>query len=165
MSLSAGLPIAPYGLYAIYEAAALIRLYYHETAARLGRLLSGGNNDVILVYRDYGIVSGYRSDCSGGRWQNGGEAGKVVNEIKLITIHKRNVEILNAQKARLGLHCPLYLETQLEHEINAIKELEDTLRRRLHALLEKAAVYGISADPSISIEIEDIQKYFEVEVE
>lgn len=89
----------------------------------------------------------------------------MVNEIKLITIHKRNVEILNAQKARLGLHCPLYLETQLEHEINAIKELEDTLRRRLHALLEKAAVYGISADPSISIEIEDIQKYFEVEVE
>lgn len=84
----------------------------------------------------------------------------MTSEIKLINIHRRNVEILNKQKAKLGLHCPLHIETQLENETEQIEELETTLRRRLHILLEKAALKGINADPSITIEIEDIQEYF-----
>jgi hypothetical protein len=67
---------------------------------------------------------------------------------------------LNWFEAKMGAHCPLYIENQLEHEHESIKELEATLWRRLNALLLKAATYGISTDPSISIEIEDIQAYF-----
>lgn len=84
----------------------------------------------------------------------------MILEIKLIKIHKRNLEHLAEQKARLGEYLPVHLGNQLDSEITQIKELEDTLQRRLQALMLKAASYGLSADPSITIEIEDIQAYF-----
>jgi hypothetical protein len=82
------------------------------------------------------------------------------SELKLIKIHKRNLEILAQQKARLGEYLPVHVQNQIDSEQTSIAELEAILQRRLHGLLEKLALYGLSADPSISIEVEDIQAYF-----
>jgi hypothetical protein len=87
----------------------------------------------------------------------------VNHQLNLIQIHKRNIEILGRQKAELGLHCPMHVQSQLEHELKAIKEAEKTLQRRLQGLLQQSATYGISADPAIGIEIEDIEEYFNPE--
>ena len=85
---------------------------------------------------------------------------EMLHEIKLIKIHTRNLGILVEQGAILGLAVPVHIQNQISHEKSSIEELEKGLQRRLQLLLEKAAVYGLSADPSISIEIEDIQEYF-----
>ena len=45
-----------------------------------------------------------------------------------------------------------------ESEIEALRELIRTNRRRLNQRQLQAAKYGIGADPSISIEIEDLTK-------
>jgi hypothetical protein len=42
--------------------------------------------------------------------------------------------------------------------IDEVKKLIETYQRRLQKLEEQKALYGISADPRISLEIEDIQK-------
>lgn len=83
------------------------------------------------------------------------------HNLKLIQIHKKNIEILNKQKAQLGMHCPMHIQNQLDHENESVAEIETELKRRLNALLLKSAQYGISVDPSVTIEIEDIQSYFD----
>ena len=50
-----------------------------------------------------------------------------------------------------------------ERARSSIESIESNLRKRLQALREKIAIYGISADPAISIEIEEIQDYFDGE--
>lgn len=85
----------------------------------------------------------------------------MIHEIKLIEIHRRNIKHLRAQKAKLGLHCPPHIKNQLDSEKKSVAELEGVLRRRRQLLLEKAALKGINTDPEISIEIEDINKYFD----
>jgi hypothetical protein len=84
----------------------------------------------------------------------------MIHELKLISIHKRNLLHLQKQKAQLGEFLPVYIQNQIDTNEESIAELETTLKRRLQMLLEKAALKGINTDPEISIEIEDIQAYF-----
>jgi len=85
-----------------------------------------------------------------------------MQEIKLLKIHKRRLDILEQQKAKVGVHYNATLEMEIDDIKEKMKDIESGLNRRLQSLREKAAIYGISADPSISIEIEDIQNYFQV---
>ena len=85
----------------------------------------------------------------------------MTHEIKLIKIHKRNIKHLRNQKVKLGLHCPTHIKNQLEDEAASVEDLEHTVRRRLQSLLERAAMQGINTDPAVTIEIEDIQEYFD----
>jgi hypothetical protein len=89
----------------------------------------------------------------------------MIHEIKLLKIHKRRLDILKQQKAKTGAHYNATLEMEIGDIEEAMKEIEDTLGRRLQSLRLKVATYGLSADPSISIEIEDIESYFETIVD
>lgn len=84
------------------------------------------------------------------------------HNLKLIETHKRNLAYLKRQQAMFdpGM-APLSTVNQIAYTEKAISEIEGELQRRLELLLLKAAQYGISADPAITMEIEDIQKYFE----
>lgn len=84
----------------------------------------------------------------------------MLHELKLIKIHKRNLGHLMGQKSHFGKHCPPHIQNSINLEREAIQEIEQNLNRRLQGLLMKAAVTGINTDPSVSIEIEDIQEYF-----
>jgi hypothetical protein len=84
----------------------------------------------------------------------------MIHEIKLITIHRRNLKYLAEQKAQLGEFLPIYIKNQINSNEEYIAELETTLKRRLQNLMEKAALKGINTEPEVSIEIEDIQEYF-----
>ena len=84
----------------------------------------------------------------------------MMHELKLIKIHRRNLEILGEQKAMLGEFLPVHLQNQIDFGIKAIAEIEKNLKRRLQILLEKSATYGLNTPPEVSIEIEDIQAYF-----
>lgn len=85
----------------------------------------------------------------------------MIHEISLIKIHTRRMKILQQQQAKRGVQSSATAVREIEDTKETIKGIEDGLRRRLQSLLEKQAVYGLSADPSIKIEIEDIQEYFE----
>jgi hypothetical protein len=85
----------------------------------------------------------------------------MIHEIKLLGIHKRRLEIMEQQQAKVGVHYSATLLMEIDEVKNQITDIEAGLKRRLQALREKAAIYGLSADPAISIEIEDIEKYFE----
>lgn len=84
----------------------------------------------------------------------------MIHEIKLLTIHKRNLKYLAEQKAQLGEFLPVYIRNQIASNEESIAELETTLKRRLQNLMEKAATYGLNTPAEVSIEIEDIQQYF-----
>jgi hypothetical protein len=84
----------------------------------------------------------------------------MIYELKLIAIHKKNLQHLSWQKAQLGEFLPVYIQNQIDSNNESIAELEKSLKRRLQMLLEKAAVKGLNTDPEILIEIEDIQEYF-----
>ena len=62
-------------------------------------------------------------------------------------------------------HLPVHVTNQIKSTKGSIDELLDTLRkkslnlgRRFQALSEKRAIYGISADPSVKMEMEDIEE-------
>ncbi len=80
----------------------------------------------------------------------------MTNQIKLINIHTRNLAILRAQKANMGAGVTPHVENSIQIEIDELKSLESQLRRRLRILQEQAAIKGLSSDPSITLEIEDI---------
>lgn len=84
----------------------------------------------------------------------------MIYEIQLINIHKRNLELLEKQKAQLGEYISVHIHNQIEATAKEISDLERALRRRLQSLMEKAAIYGLNSPPEVSIEIEDIQAYF-----
>jgi hypothetical protein len=82
------------------------------------------------------------------------------NELNLIKIHKRRMNVLLEQQAKRGINESASVVMEIDDIKNHIAELETILRRRLNSLQLKAAAYGLSADPHISMEIEDIQDYF-----
>lgn len=82
------------------------------------------------------------------------------HQIKLINIHKKRMSILEEQKAKTGVHYNATLEMEITEIKEQILDIENQLKRRLNELLLKSATYGISVDPSVTIEIEDIQEYF-----
>lgn len=84
----------------------------------------------------------------------------MIHEIKLLKIHKRRLEILEQQKAKVGAHYNATIMVEIEDIKEEMGNIENSLKRRLQALREKAAVYGLNSDPSITIEIEDIEDYF-----
>jgi hypothetical protein len=82
-------------------------------------------------------------------------------EIKLLKIHKRRKEVLEEQITRIGRNlAPAHLLTETADIDEQVEEIETNLKRRLQALREKLAIQGINADPSLSIEAEDIEEYF-----
>lgn len=86
----------------------------------------------------------------------------MVHEINLIGIYQRNLSILENQKAHFNPELvPLHILNSISRTKEEIKGLEEELKRKLQKLQLKKAQYGISVDPSVLIEIEDIEKYFE----
>lgn len=85
----------------------------------------------------------------------------MIHEMKLLSIHKRRLEIMEQQKAIVGAHYSATLIMEIDEVKKQMAELEAGLKRRLQALREKAAVYGLNVDPAITIEIEDIEGYFD----
>jgi hypothetical protein len=82
------------------------------------------------------------------------------NEIKLLKIHKRRVALLKEQLAKTGAQHNVTVTMEIQDAQEQMTELEEQLKRRLHGLRMKMATYGNNADPSVSMEIEDIEGYF-----
>jgi len=82
------------------------------------------------------------------------------NELRLLKIHTRRRDELIKQKIALGGRADVSIQIEIEGITDTILEIEMEVERRSQKLRETAALYGSSVDPSISMEIEDIEDYF-----
>lgn len=83
-------------------------------------------------------------------------------EIDRIFIHHARATVRLEQIAELGSTADPSMGKEVERIQAEVETIEAQLRRRRVSLEEQKAIYGISADPSIQMEIDDIVKYFQV---
>lgn len=85
----------------------------------------------------------------------------MVHELNLIEIHSRRKRVLEKQKAMTGAHYNATIQIEIEDINRQVGELEQELRRILQQLKLKQATYGLATEPSVLLQIEDIEAYFE----
>ena len=84
-----------------------------------------------------------------------------MHEIELLKIHRNRYNTMAHQRAHYGKSVPTHMITEMRDIERQIENIEDGLRRRLNSLRSKMAIQGINSDPALSIEVEDIEKYFD----
>lgn len=85
-----------------------------------------------------------------------------MHDIDLLKIHRRRLAVLEKQIAMAGgeAYADAGKLMEAQNTRDSVAEIEKTLGKRLQYRREQSALYGISADPSIGIEIEEIESYF-----
>ena len=78
---------------------------------------------------------------------------------KLVDSRLRNIKILENQKTKMGMHCPGYVQRQLEDEKQEILKIVGGVRRYQYKLKENEAKCGINTAPEVLMEIEDCEKW------
>lgn len=81
----------------------------------------------------------------------------------LIKIHKKRLNILIGQAASFGKkYCPPHIIQEIRDISGTVRDLYqksmDDNSKRLQLLKQKKAIYGLNSDPSLDIEIEDLDR-------